>query len=126
LDVSGELTGNFDVEQVSRVLSNLLGNAVQHGRHTGITFAASGEPDRVVLAVTNGGHVLTDAELLTIFEPTVRGGEARASETSLGLGLYIARQIARAHGGEIHAVSSARDGTTFTAVLPKSETAPGR
>jgi phosphoserine phosphatase RsbU/P len=72
-----------------------------------------------VLRVTNGGNVLSQTELRAIFAPTVRGGKAQASDASLGLGLTIVREIAHAHDGEIHATSSAEEGTTFRVVLPK-------
>jgi signal transduction histidine kinase len=57
-----------------------------------------------------------------VFDPLVRGaGEALGSpSTSLGLGLFIVKEVVQAHGGSIDVTSSAADGTTFTVVLPRS------
>jgi signal transduction histidine kinase len=117
---SGDLTCNFDPDQVSRTFCNLLSNAVQHGKQSDVSVLCTGEAERVVVAVTNGGGVLDAAALRDVFEPLVRGADASPGDRHLGLGLYIAHQIARAHGGDISATSSVEQGTTFTVVIPKN------
>jgi hypothetical protein len=113
------------------VLSNLLGNAVQHGGNAGpVELTARGEgPDDVVLTVRNGGPPIPREALATIFEPLVRGPSDEAQQRrrrpgSIGLGLYIAREVAVAHGGSIDVKSSEEAGTVFTVRLPRRRTQP--
>ena len=120
LNRSGDLNCTFDPDLVSRTFCNLLSNAVQHGKQTEVSVVCTGEAERVIIAVTNGGGVLDVADLKTLFEPLVRGADASPGDRHLGLGLYIAQQIARAHGGDISAASSVEQGTTFTVVIPKT------
>jgi hypothetical protein len=126
LEVSGELQGHFDSERLQRVLSNLLGNAVQHGAlNQPITLSAHGEPDRITVRVKNHGRPIPESQLQVIFNPLVQlpSTETDDPPTSLGLGLYIAREIVAMHGGTIVADSSAEDGTVFSAFLPRIPTA---
>jgi signal transduction histidine kinase len=126
LDVSGELRGLFDSERLQRVLSNLLGNAVQHGaRDQPITLSAHGEPDRITVRVKNRGRPIPESQLQVIFNPLVQLPSTETDDLppSLGLGLYIAREIVAMHGGSIAAKSSAEDGTVFSAFLPRIPTA---
>lgn len=121
---SGDLTGDWDAGRLRQLLSNLLGNAMQHGAaDEPAVLKADGEGAEVVLAVRNGGSPIPAGAVATIFDPLVRGvsPEAQASRRpgSLGLGLHIAREVARAHGGDIAVASSARAGTTFTVRLPR-------
>ena len=80
----------------------------------------------VVLAVHNGGTPIPREALPTIFEPLVRGarreGQPPRRAGSIGLGLYIAREIVIAHAGTIDVNSSAESGTTFTVRLPRDKT----
>ena len=107
-----------------QALSNLVGNAVQHGgAATPIVVSARGEPDEVVLAVQNRGALIPDSDRQHIFDPFKRIASAEKAEReqgSLGLGLYIAQQIAIAHGGRIDVESSEELGTTFQLHLPRS------
>ena len=103
-------------------MANLLQNAVQYGAEgTPVTVSVRGEQERVVLTVHNEGPAISESARQRIFEPLVRGerrNEPRKSN-SLGLGLYIAREIAVAHGGSIDMKSSEDKGTTFTVYLPR-------
>lgn len=110
----------FDRTRVAQMLSNLVANAVEHGPPGEPVEVVADAPDGLIrFAVTNHGEPI-DAELLPrIFHPYARGKGARP-RSGLGLGLYIASEIARAHGGAIHVASSAEQGTTFTAVIPRS------
>jgi signal transduction histidine kinase len=76
----------------------------------------------VVLKVTNQGAPIPTDMLESIFDPLVRHEQHASSELSsgLGLGLFIVREIAKAHGGTIQVSSSASEGTTFSVRLPRS------
>lgn len=116
----GELRGDWDHDRVAQLLSNLLRNAIEHGARTEpIVVSAEADGDDVVLRVHNGGPPIQPQALLTIFEPMVRHPENPSQRTKgLGLGLYIASQVATAHGGSLAATSDAA-GTTFAARLPR-------
>jgi sigma-B regulation protein RsbU (phosphoserine phosphatase) len=113
-------------DRLTQVVSNLLGNAIQHGAGTPITVGVRGEGETVVLDVHNSGQPIPPDVEQSIFEPLYRrrpDGADRAG--SIGLGLFIARAIVTGHGGEIHVRSSADLGTTFTVMLPRGAPAPG-
>lgn len=116
----GDLRGKWDAGRIGQVLSNLMGNALQHGdRHKPIRVTARADAQGVVLEVHNEGVPIPPAHLANIFEPMVshaRQGEEMRT-TSLGLGLHIAREIVLAHGGTL-VVASDLEGTTFTVHLP--------
>jgi PAS domain S-box-containing protein len=119
LEVQGDVTGQFDPDRLAQLLSNLTVNALVHGapdRPVLVSAAAKGE--RVALEVHNEGSPIPESDRELIFDPFRIG--AGGAPTGLGLGLYIAREIARAHGGELEVESSAERGTTFRAVLPRS------
>jgi signal transduction histidine kinase len=123
---SGELTGKWDRTRIGQMLSNLLGNAVQHGHsHTPVAIKAIGSEDAVVITVHNEGPPIPEELQKRIFEPLARGSQndhASKSDRNLGLGLYIACQIAKAHGGTLKLTSSNREGTIFAARLPRLPT----
>ncbi len=124
--MSGDLNLNADAPRLQQALSNLLSNAVQHGdRNAPITLSACGEADAVVLKVSNAGEPIPTDAMEAIFEPLVRAPSASAqaherSRTSLGLGLFIVREIVLGHGGTIAVDSSAEAGTVFTVRLPRT------
>ena len=130
LDASGELVLSADASRIQQALSNLLHNAVQHGDgQSVIKLEASADGAGVSLSVWNAGGSIPEASLEAIFEPWVRvpGTVSHASDrlpTSLGLGLFIAREIVVAHGGSIAATSSAMAGTRFTIWLPRPQVKP--
>jgi signal transduction histidine kinase len=122
-EASGELRGQWDCGRIGQVLSNVIGNAYQHGLEgTLIGVAVRGERDRVVLTVHNQGPVIAKSELRDIFDPFRQLDAARTKSRdsrSAGLGLYIAKAIVTAHDGTID-VASTEGGTTFTVRLPRS------
>ena len=125
LTLSGDLAVDADASRVAQLFSNLLQNAIQHGREgTPITASARGDENGVLIAVHNEGPPISESARAHIFEPLVRGqaDDERAATGSLGLGLYIAREIAAAHGGSIDVESSLAKGTTFTARIPRRGT----
>jgi signal transduction histidine kinase len=122
LETSGNLVGEWDADRFSQVVSNLVGNGIQHGEGTPVTLAAHGEGDRVTLAVHNGGAPIPAEAMPLIFEPLARGQAENATGShSIGLGLFIARAIVSAHGGQITVTSSSDLGTTFKVVLPRND-----
>ena len=117
--MTGDLRGQWDADRLAQVVSNLLANAVQHGGGTAITLTAQAQGDAVTLAVQNGGPPIPKHALPSIFEPLARGAMEPSSH-SIGLGLFIARAVVTAHGGDIQVSSSTEAGTTFTVRLPKA------
>lgn len=119
LDVQGELSGSWDADRMAEAISNLVGNAVEHaapGTVVQVTALLDG-PD-VAVAVSNQGEPIPEASLPSLFDPFRRAAGATPSRRNLGLGLYIAQQIALAHGGLIEARSE-RGTTTFLLRMPR-------
>ncbi|HUS67167.1 MAG TPA: MEDS domain-containing protein [Kofleriaceae bacterium] len=116
----GDLTGRWDPDRLSQVFSNLLGNAVQHGKGGRVSVTIDGRaPGQVAIAIHNDA-VIAEERIPRLFEP-MTGAEERCDRTQgLGLGLFISRQIACGHGGDLTVRSTAGAGTTFTVVLPRS------
>jgi len=128
LEPRGDLKGTWDGARLRQVISNLLGNAVQHGRGSGeVKLVIRDEGPAIHLSVHNDGAPIPRDALPTIFEPLVQGGspELRAQRRpgSLGLGLYIAREVVNAHGGSIDVESTQEMGTTFSVLLPRQAAA---
>jgi PAS domain S-box-containing protein len=120
---SGNLDGEWDPDRVEQVVSNLVGNAIAHGEDP-IIVDVRDEGDEVVMSVHNRGEPIPRASLPTLFEPFAHGARGGARNRSgvegLGLGLYIVREIVRAHGGTIAVTSTRSDGTAFTIRWPRS------
>jgi PAS domain S-box-containing protein len=112
--------GEWDPARMAQVLSNLIANALTHGeRDQPVRISLTGDEQSVAIAVVNRGPAIPAAKLDKLFEPFERG-EASSLESrgGLGLGLFIAQQIVRSHGGAIAATSA--DGlVTFTIELPR-------
>ena len=113
----GEARGVWDRGRVAQVVANLIANAIQHGSNGNIELRLENEADKVTLRVHNHGPAIPEELLASIFEPFQRHPKARSE--GLGLGLYICREMVRAHGGEIAVHSSEAAGTTFTVRLPR-------
>lgn len=121
-----KLDAIFDESRIAQVLSNLIGNAIQHGdREMPITVKLTNCGDDIKVEVNNRGKSIDDDKISAIFDPMVRiaarvnGVESNDSieQTSLGIGLYISREIVHAHGGRIDVASNEDDGTTFTVTM---------
>ncbi|HEX8595450.1 MAG TPA: HAMP domain-containing sensor histidine kinase [Pseudomonas sp.] len=125
LSVQGDTVGHWDQGRINQLLQNLIGNALQHGA-TGrdIQIKITGDENNVELVVHNLGDPIAEDAIGSIFDPLVRSvGEntkGRGPSTSLGLGLFIVKEVVNAHDGSITVTSNANDGTTFTVVMPKS------
>jgi signal transduction histidine kinase len=115
LRAEGDLRGRWDPRRLARAVSNLVGNAIQHGVGN-VTVSVIDEGAWVALRVHNWGEPIR-AEILTrLFEPFRRG---ESSAMGHGLGLFIVREIVRAHGGTVGVTSSEEEGTTFAVRLPR-------
>lgn len=108
---------NCDPSRFGQMVSNLLGNALNHGAPDDpVRIHAATNADELELWVANGGAPIPPAIMERLFQPFSRG-EGRPTLQGLGLGLYIASEIAKAHGGAIEAVSTAEE-TRFTFRMP--------
>jgi phosphoserine phosphatase RsbU/P len=121
VNARGDLTGTWDRNRLYQLLGNLVGNAVQHGEpRSPIELRIDGGEGEVVIEVTNRGEPIPGVTLPFIFDAFRKGRASHATPThGLGLGLFIAQQIVRAHGGTIAVTSSERIGTTFRVRLPR-------
>ena len=118
----GEETGFWDPDRLSQAIGNLVANAFQHSPASeAVTVTTRGGGDFAEIAVHNGGPAIPPATLNELFEPFRRGDSRPSTGSSVGLGLYITRQIVLAHGGSIDVRSTTEGGTTFGIRLPRSE-----
>jgi signal transduction histidine kinase len=109
-----------DRARIGQLLSNLLANALTHGSPDGpVVVDAAVEGDTFELSVANSGDPIPAATMERLFQPFTRAS-AGPDQKGLGLGLYIASEIARAHGGRLHVTSSA-ERTCFTLRMPANE-----
>ena len=114
----GDCVTSGDADRLIQVFSNLIGNALEHGtRGAAVSLRVEGGEKEISVEVHNEGVISPDL-LPTIFDPF--GRDAPVSKTGgLGFGLFIAQQIANAHGGSLSVTSSEPHGTVFTVRLPK-------
>lgn len=114
----GENEGLWDADRLARVVQNLVANAVVHGeagKPICVTLREDGADS--VLTVHNEGRAVPETLRATLFDPFRR---ARRTGSGLGLGLYITRELVKAHGGDVSFTSTAEQGTTFTVRLPRT------
>ncbi len=116
---SGEPTGDWDSDRIAEVLSNLIGNAIQHGGGTPVRVAVESAASGVAVEIHNGGPAIPAGLMPKLFDPYRRGGQPKSGPQNVGLGLFISREIVRAHGGAIEVKSDELAGTTFTLRLPR-------
>jgi signal transduction histidine kinase len=108
---------SVDPVRISQLLSNLVANALSHGRPgSPVTVRARNAEDGFEIAVANQGEPIPPQEIGHLFQPFTRGA-ASTDSSGLGLGLYIASEIAKAHGGTL-AVDSTSKGTRFNFKMP--------
>ncbi len=119
IETNGDVSGQWDPDRLEQVASNLLSNAVDHGEPGApVRVVLTGEPDHVSLCVCNQGPAMPPEVLAHVFEPFSRAPDEKSRKASgLGLGLFIAKEIVRAHGGEIGATSDAE--TAVAVRLPR-------
>jgi signal transduction histidine kinase len=117
--VDGDLRGSWDRARIEQALSNLVINAIQHGVGDVVLTLSARAQDHVVVSVRNDGRAIPAEQLPNLFDAFHRGDRSPAG---LGLGLFIVREIVRAHAGTID-VASSPEGTTFTMRLPRASDA---
>jgi signal transduction histidine kinase len=128
LDVSGDVRGVWDGRRLQQLLRNLVVNAIVHGvAGAPVDVVLTGREADVTIEVKNTGPTIEEENLRHIFDPLktrLEGGKGDNGEAGLGLGLFIVREIARAHGGEV-TVQSRNGETVFAVRLPRrNERAP--
>lgn len=127
VDTRVEQHGEWDAARIGQALTNLIGNAVEHGAPgTTVAVEIQGDEKNVTVTIHNRGAVIPADRLNGIFNP-MKAREAPLNPSAsgptgnLGLGLYIAERIVHAHRGRIEVESSEARGTTFTVHLPRRE-----
>jgi signal transduction histidine kinase len=123
LDARGGERGEWDCARISQALTNIIGNAVEHGSAgTPVTVVVTHNDDDVAITIHNSGKPISVEHLNGIFG-AMKSREAVSGTSgaygNLGLGLYIAERIVHAHGGRIDVESSEQQGTTFSVHLPR-------
>ncbi len=120
LQLPAEFTVSADVDLFNQAIENLVSNAIKFGDAEGpITIALTHHIDRAVLSVSNTGTPIPTADCDRIFERFYRADKSRSRKIEgAGLGLSLAREIARAHGGDLMLVQSNELGTVFELSLP--------
>lgn len=124
LEISGGLMGEWDKARIGQVFSNLLNNAIQYGfQYSPIRVGIKSDSKVLTLTVANDGIPIPPEKIDMIFDPMTRilDEDSYPVSGSLGLGLYITKEVVVAHGGTIDVASSEADGTIFTVRLPRSE-----
>ncbi|MBB6112459.1 hypothetical protein SAMN05421821_11811 [Mucilaginibacter lappiensis] len=108
---------NCDRRRIAQLFSNLLSNALTHGeKDTPVDVKAFNAENEFVLSVSNSAKQISDEIMERLFQPFSRG-DIKPGQKGLGLGLYIASEIANAHGGTL-TVSSANNKVCFTLQIP--------
>lgn len=122
-DLAAQATGRWDPLHMQRVVTNLIANAVKYGRGNPIEIAVEVDESMTCLEVRDAGVGIAESDKERIFHRFARadyGGDAG----SMGLGLYIARQIVEMHGGFLHLTSVPGKGSNFKAVIPRGRLDP--
>ncbi|MDQ0653859.1 PAS domain-containing sensor histidine kinase [Pseudomonas cedrina] len=105
----------LDGDRVQQIIGNLVANSVAYGDlQRPITVTSRLGVGAVEISVHNHGQAIPEALLAGLFEPMTRGTAQGSDVRSVGLGLYIVRELAKVHGGDVAVTSSASEGTTFT------------
>ena len=119
VEATGDGTGNWDPDRIAQLMTNLLSNALKYGKREGeVLLRTTGAGSAVTLEVHNEGNPISPELMPILFQPMQRGKEVQ-TDRSVGLGLFIAQDIVRAHRGTIEVTSSESEGTTFTVRLPR-------
>jgi signal transduction histidine kinase len=117
----GDTRGCFDGGRLAQVTVNLLENALRYGApDSPVRLLCEGDASTLRLSVHNMGRPIPPELISQLFQPFVRGAQSVDTvRESMGLGLYIVREIIRAHGGRIDVTSTEAEGTTFQVELPR-------
>jgi signal transduction histidine kinase/integral membrane sensor domain MASE1 len=128
LSVEREDRGEWDAARMAQVMSNLVANAIRHSPEGDpVEVRIRGSVHHAVVDVHNFGPPIPPEVLSDLFEPFIRGPEnSGRPEMHVGLGLFIVREIARAHGGTVDVCSRADRGTSFVVKMPRSQRRQGQ
>ena len=111
----------IDGDRIEQVVSNLVGNAIDHGdRNRPVSVGLTPHDDVVKLSVHNWGNPIAASFIPLLFDPFKRSEKPHGRSDGLGLGLYISERIVSAHGGKLRVESSFETGTLFEAILPRN------
>jgi signal transduction histidine kinase len=111
-----------DPRLLERLIGNLVENAIRHNVPDGWLRITTGQTaDKVWLHVANGGSVIANGDVDTLFEPFRRGGKARTATRGAGLGLAIVRLIVEAHHGRLQAAAPPFGGLAVRVELPREK-----
>lgn len=123
-----EILGIFDCPMVRRVMENFVSNAVKYGsKNTPVTLSCKNGEEMVELSVHNFGNPILPGRQERIFEfLNTSYGEGPRGLKSRGIGLFLVKAVAEAHGGELKLHSNETDGTTFSITLNKHLNRPGK
>ncbi|HET7788253.1 MAG TPA: HAMP domain-containing sensor histidine kinase [Myxococcales bacterium] len=116
VDAPEAVEGSFDAVRIGQIVGNLISNAIKYGNGKPISVTVRKAGGAAEIRVTDGGRGIEPGEQERIFERFERVGTHRNG--SYGLGLWIARELARLHGGSIALHSVPGEGATFTVTLP--------
>ncbi len=116
---SGKIEGNWDKIRLEQVISNLISNAIKYGNRKPVKISVGKGRKNAILTIQDKGIGIRQEDQNRIFEKFKRISDDKG-HSGLGVGLYIAKQIVEAHGGEIIIESKIGRGTTFTVELPLS------
>jgi sigma-B regulation protein RsbU (phosphoserine phosphatase) len=120
-EASGEGACAADPDRLAQLVGNLVANAMAYGDpQQPVTVRSTIGGNRFRLEVHNRGTPIPAHLQPTVFQPMVRGDSDGSASRSVGLGLFIVSEIAKAHGGEVALASTAEDGTTFRATFPRA------
>jgi signal transduction histidine kinase len=109
----------FDKENISRVVSRLLGNALKYTEHGEISLEAEEDADKVKVSISDTGKVIEEKELVNIFNLFCDGDGKYEGIRKMNIKLPVIKHIVEAHGGTIWAMSQETQGTRITFTIPK-------
>ncbi|KIF60318.1 PAS domain-containing sensor histidine kinase [Pseudomonas fluorescens] len=116
----GQGNVELDADRIQQIIGNLVANSAAYGDLTKpITVFSSLDVNRASISVHNFGAPIPESARPKLFEPMTRGSDQDSQNRSVGLGLFIVREIAMAHGGDIAVNSTTDEGTTFTVDFPR-------
>tara|TARA_R100001143_G_scaffold40952_1_gene37261 strand:- start:686 stop:1873 length:1188 start_codon:yes stop_codon:yes gene_type:complete len=120
----GTGSAQVDADRMQQLIGNLVGNSVTYGDLERPISITSRLDDLAHVSVHNHGAPIEPTSMANLFEPMIRGATADDGLRSIGLGLFIVREIAKAHGGRVSVSSDEKSGTSFTATFPLSKAHP--